>query len=522
MKLSSLTSTLALLLVAGPAAATGFTDVGDDLHPRDKTDVELRGAFRVRGELLNNLDLDRGLTTSGDPLFPTPSADPKAQSLYGGDLRLRTDLAVYSLGGNVAVKMRVDVLDDVAMGGAAVGAPSASTTQRSPAGDVFRVKRAYGEVRTPIGVLAAGRMGAHFGLGMLANGGDCVDCDSGDAQDRIAFLTPLAGHIWALAYDMSWIGPTAWRKDGVRRVGLAPATQVHNATFALLRWHDPSALLRRSKAGKVTVDYGLSLAHRWQASDAPYEWLPLAAGVGAGGSPIQARGFSATLVDAWFRVVAPMARVELEAAYIATSVDQPSLIPGVTANRPVQGRQLGVALESDFGPDHATAGLDAGYASGDPAPGFGAFPVAGAPAPRAGDLDGAQADLARDRRVDNFRFHPDYRVDRILFREIVGAVTDAFYLRPHGRVDLHKGTTSLVRLGVAAIVSFAVEPTSTPSGKRPLGVELDPTLSYESRDGFAAALEYGVLFPLSGFDNPAAKLNARPAQLVRVRLVYAF
>ncbi|MBK7394715.1 MAG: hypothetical protein IPJ34_00035 [Myxococcales bacterium] len=126
----------ALVLVALPARATGFTDVGDDLRPRDKTEVELHGAFRVRGELLNNLDLDRGTTPSGELLYPVPGADPKAQSLYGGDLRLRTDLAFYSLGGNVAVKVRVDVLDDVAMGGAAVGAPSASSTQRSPPGDV--------------------------------------------------------------------------------------------------------------------------------------------------------------------------------------------------------------------------------------------------------------------------------------------------------------------------------------------------------------------------------------------------
>ncbi|MBL8721668.1 MAG: TIGR04551 family protein [Myxococcales bacterium] len=512
----------ALVLVALPARATGFTDVGDDLHPRDKTEVELHGAFRVRGELLNNLDLDRGTTPSGELLYPVPGADPKAQSLYGGDLRLRTDLAFYSLGGNVAVKMRVDVLDDVAMGGAAVGAPSASSTQRSPPGDVFRVKRAYGEVRTPVGVLAAGRMGAHFGLGMLANGGDCADCDSGDAQDRIAFITPLAGHIWAAAYDMSWVGPTAWRKDGVRRVGIAPATQVHSVTFAMLRWHDPSAIVRRTKAGKATLDYGATVAHRWQASDAPYEWLPLASSVGPVGSPITSRGFSATVLDAWLRFISPMVRIELEAAVITTTVDQPSLVPGVSANRPVTGRQIGAALETDFGPASASAGLDLGYASGDPAPGFGAYPSAGAAAPRAGDLDGAQADLARDRRVDNFRFHSDYRIDRLLFREIIGTVTDAVYFRPHVRVDLYRAPTATLRFGTAGIVSFANEPASTPGGRRPLGVEIDPTLSYESRDGFGAALEYAVLFPLSGFDNPAQKLSAKPAQLVRVRLVYAF
>ncbi len=101
-------------------------------------------------------------------------------------------------------------------------------------------------------------------------------------------------------------------------------------------------------------------------------------------------------------------------------------------------------------------------------------------------------------------------------------MTDAVYFRPHVRVDLYRASTATLRFGTAGIVSFANEPASTPGGKRPLGVEIDPTLSYESRDGFGAALEYAVLFPLSGFDNPAQKLSAKPAQLVRVRLVYAF
>ena len=42
----------------------------------------------------------------------------------------------------------------------------------------------------------------------------------------------------------------------------------------------------------------------------------------------------------------------------------------------------------------------------------------------------------RDNRIDNFRFHSDYRVDRILFREIIGTVTDAMYAKPHARLRL--------------------------------------------------------------------------------------
>ena len=512
------------LALSRPALATGFTDVGDDLHAREKTEVKIEGYFRVRAEDLYNLDLDRGLTPSGDPLYPVPADDPNGQSLTHADMRLRTDLAVYSLGGGVAIKSRIDVFDNVAMGSNAVGIPGASTTQKPPAG-AFRVKRVYGEVRTPIGLLAAGRMGNSWGLGMLANGGDCADCDSGDAQDRVAFVTPLAGLIWAAAYDFSWIGPTAWRKDEVRRIGWAPSTQVHTITFASLRFHDPATVLRRTKAGKATFDFGAYVSHRWQTDDAPYEYLSIASSAQPTTSPIVPRGFRATAIDGWARFVAPDVRIELEVAYLLATIDQPALLPGVRANGNVTSHQLGLAMQSDFGAETrlVSAGLDAGYASGDPAPGFGAVNTStAAPLPKPGDLDGPQANLTSDRRVDNFRFHPDYRIDRILFREIIGTVTDAVYARPHARVDLWRSGTGTLRMMAAGVVSFANEATSTPSGSRPLGIEIDPTLAYASRDGFGVAFEYAVLFPLAGLDNPRAHLNARPAQLFRLRLSYLF
>jgi len=517
--------TCALLLITARANATGFTDVGQDLKPRLKSEVRVEGAFRVRGELLHNLDLDRGLSPSGQALFPIAEGDPKAQTLTYGDMRLRTDVAVYTAGGAVAVKTRVDVLDNIALGGSAAGVPSASSTQRASGGDALRIKRAYGEVLLPFGVLAAGRMGAHWGLGMLANGGDCADCDSGDAQDRVALITPLAGHIFAAAYDMAWSGPTAGRRDGVRRVGIAPSTQVHGATFAFLRWNDPLGHERRRLAGKTTFNYGAYVSHRWQDKDAPYEYLPVAQGARAS-TTIMARGFSATALDAWFRVVFPHGRIEGEAAVLFARVDQPSLIPGVLSNHPVTSRQIGAALQSELGApqDLGGGGVDLGYASGDSAPGFGASNDPLLPSPRRGDLEGPQANLPYDRTVDNFRFHPDYRIDRILFRELIGTVTDAWYVRPHARIDVMRMRTGTLRASVAAIASWAIQASSTPSGQSQLGFEVDPTLAYVSNDGFGVAVEGAMFFPGNAFNNPdpAYRLTARPAQLLRVRLMLAF
>ena len=181
-----------------PAGATGFTDIGQDIEAKSETEVEVHGALRLRGSLLNNLDLDRGLTPSGTPFFYVPLDDPTAQTLTHADMRLRSDLSVYVPAASIAVKMRVDLLDNLALGSAPDGPPAGSLGQEPPEA-AFRIKRAYGEALLPFGLLAAGRMGSHWGLGMLTNGGDCADCDSGDAADRVALITPLAGHIWALA-----------------------------------------------------------------------------------------------------------------------------------------------------------------------------------------------------------------------------------------------------------------------------------------------------------------------------------
>ncbi len=520
--LSSLLAT-GLLTLATPAQATGFTDIGQDITPRDKTHVDLDGYFRLRSAWLYNLDLDRGLTPSGKPLFPVPLGDPNGQMLRRSDMRLRTDVNIYAPGGGFAVKTRVDVLDNLALGSTPDGVPAASTTQKPPS-QAFRIKRAYGEVLTPFGLVSAGRMGNQWGLGMLANGGDCADCDSGDAADRIAFVTPIAGLIWAAAYDFSAIGPQTRQNSSTLPVEIEPADEVHTVTFAVLRWHNELARERRRKAGKTTFEVGAYGSHRWQDKDIPASYLPTAEPVPLTRGEVMTRNYHATAIDGWFRVLLPAFRLEAEAAYIYASVEQASLIPGALFRQPVTSNQLGAALESEAGtPDGGFwIGLDLGYASGDSAPGFGAFPDANAKPAQPGDLDGPQANPPRDRTVDNFRFHPDYRIDQILFREIIGTVTDATYVRPHARVRLFRAGPGEAMLSFAAIASWAVQPASTPGNRNALGVELDPTLYYGSRDGFGVALEQGTLFPQAGLDNPVDHLRAKPAQLWRARLMYAF
>ena len=85
--------------------------------------------------------------------------------------------------------------------------------------------------------------------------------------------------------------------------------------------------------------------------------------------------------------------------------------------------------------------------------------------------------------------------------------------------------------GAAIILSFArtmvpaacgpCTRTSTPSGARFLGVELDPSLAYRS-DSFRVALDYAALAPGAAFDNPETGATASAAQLVRLRLGFHY
>ncbi len=381
------------LLAAGPARATGFTDIGEDIVPRTRTAVELDGYLRARAYDYYNFDLDRGLTPSGQPLFPVPLGDPGGQAITGADMRLRTDISVFAPGGMMAVRARIDVLDNVALGSNFQGVPSSSSTQLSPS-NAFKVQRAYGEAVTPIGVIAAGRIGSTWGMGILANGGDCADCNYGDAADRIALITPLAGHIFALAYDIDQIGPFQTQQPGETFLNLAPTANVNTVTFAFLRFKDELSRERRRAAGKTTVEYGAYVSDRWQNSDVPGTYLPTAQPLSITSSQVMSRGYEAAAIDGWLRITHPWFRIEAEWAALFAQIQQASLIPGVLYRVPVTGQQMGGAIESEFGPVESrfSAGLDAGYASGDPSPGFGANVQANSALAQPGDLNGAKAD----------------------------------------------------------------------------------------------------------------------------------
>jgi uncharacterized protein (TIGR04551 family) len=141
--------------------------------------------------------------------------------------------------------------------------------------------------------------------------------------------------------------------------------------------------------------------------------------------------------------------------------------------------------------------------------------------PTYGAFEGPQYGLNGDRTISNLRFNPGYRVDLILFRELLGQVTDAWYLKP----TLHWDILTGLALDTQLVYSQAMEAASTPSasspttGHRPLGVEWDSKMAYATDDGFVAWLQYGVLFPLDGFGGAGALTRAH---VIRTGLAIKF
>jgi uncharacterized protein (TIGR04551 family) len=88
----------------------------------------------------------------------------------------------------------------------------------------------------------------------------------------------------------------------------------------------------------------------------------------------------------------------------------------------------------------------------------------------------------------------------ILYREILGGVTDSLYFKPKARYRITQGFEAYAALIYSRSIFAESAPGAlyTDSGNS-LGVEINGGVRYETEDGFFGQLQYGILFPLEGF-----------------------
>ncbi len=535
---------------------------------------QLDGYYRFRGQMMASLDLTGQPDASGRYLFPVPLQDPgHRDTLQTANMRLRLEPTL-NVSENVRVKAQIDVLDNYVLGSSNStlisdpGSPfpvpfygsNPVPTQNDPRADrpLISPKRVWAEVQTPVGLLGFGRMPSEWGLGILTHAGGGIDDDLGDTVDRVQFaLPPVSTPIGRLAFvpmlDFNYegvvYGDTRFGAGQGQPFDAEQGDDGRTYGLKVARFDTEDEIRRKHERNEASVNFGVYYNYRQQSWYYP-QWDECAPGAtspcGLGGTylpggtttgtygdtttAIHRRAY-ANIASLWIRYLGPRLRVETEIAGVYGHVGDPGVDPTVATQPPeILLRQLGGTLVVDYkiSPNKLKLGVEVGAASGDDAPGFGNVPGLARPGIGTGptyplepygSLEGPQWGTG-DRSIRNFRFNPAYRVDLVLFRHILGQVTDAMYVKPTLRWDILPG----LRLDEAIVYSRAMYAQSTPSAKADptdltgakylsgsgdanLGVELDSTLSYTSGDGFQAWVSWGALQPLGGLSYNDATLS---------------
>lgn len=523
---------------------------------------ELDGYFRFRYDFFADLDLDTFYANPSVPFIQGPFApgfappiplcntdviDPSNPSgrtescalgesddntIGGANIRLRLEptLNVFE---DIRIKTQIDILDNLVLGSTPDSLVSPyspiaalSQTQISPSAgvstvfqDSIRVKRVWAEYRTPLGELSFGRMPNHFGMGIMSNNGDGIDRDFGDTVDRLMFSTEIQGFVIAPAYD--------WVASGASSATLlAPQGQpfdrdqrddVDQFVLTVTRIENPESRQLKLANGEVVFDFGTQQILRFQtletlATSAPNTEVANQATT----TQVIERDTSLYQWSYWaeFRYENLTLSAEYSGMFGKIGNAQLTGEYGDEPRRGIDLQQHGGVLKGQYKLLDNALSLEMMVvaASGDGAPGWGVFPLMPGSEggdPRRGAWDGNQAP-GNDDRITNFRFDPDFVVDLIFWRQLVGTVTDALIFRPSVQYELTEEFGGRLDF----IYSRAFFGSSTPSGSfsdldgqddlggtdENLGLEADLTLFFRSKHGFHAQFQYGIFIPMDGLD----------------------
>jgi uncharacterized protein (TIGR04551 family) len=494
----------------------------------------LDNSYTSINKTVNNLNLC-------GPYDPTPTGMPgqpcydKTQSSANLRFRIEPELVISD---NLRIVSQLDLLNNLVLGstpdayaldpingnkpGQATPngyAPAAafSTTQGSPTVGInsyqnaVNVNRVWAEYMTPVGQIRFGRMPNQWGLGMVANAGDGIDSDYQSTVDRIMFVTGIKS--WDLYFGGAWdfvsTGPTnstPFDVYGGQAVNTCNLCNVGEWVLFAVHRTNPELQKLKLAHGNVVINGGLETTYRRQYIDVASGYTPLTIQTGdptTNSDNLIRRDAYAFIPDAWVQALWGKLRIEGEFAAILGDI---GTLPGMTnyEQNPYMVREFGLVTEAEYRAieDKLHLGFGFGWASGDQW-------VQGLNPGKTG----LQPELNNNiGPIETFRFHPDYRVDLIFFRNILTRVEGAYYFRPSVDYDLiRQPNGQKFGGGLAIIWSRASAQEQSPGHARDLGIELDFRLYYQAKDGslnddptkiggFFSMLQYGVFFPLGGLD----------------------
>jgi uncharacterized protein (TIGR04551 family) len=383
----------------------------------------------------------------------------------------------------------------------------------------------------------------HFGLGMYHNSGDGYDDDYQSTIDRIMFISSVKpldlyfGGTW----DFPSSGPTNQSLQDLQAqpYNVANSVNVRQISLILMRQKSPQLQKLSLSRGSLVVNGGAYLQYKWQdlaadnagtcnSTSVPPNGATLSNGIdvrnGASlGCPswgvsnaMVRRGARAFTPDLWLQVLYKKFRFEAEAVTLQGSIDNVSNTENQFGNNvagqnwKLQSYGIATEMQQRLLEDRLDLSLYWGWASGDP---------------NAAQLDGSMGlqpgnnglqTAEGSNKFTEFRFNPAYRIDLILNRNILTRVQGTYYLRPSVGYDFMRKTNGQ-RLGgnLAGIWTRASEYIQAPGHQRDLGIEIDASIYFQSKDGalndkpgamggFYTMLQYGLLFPMSGLGYPSA------------------
>ncbi len=500
--------------------------------------IEHHGYFRFRPDLISNGHLGQAavnasqankvVTTSAilPPLSLWPSNNAGSQyaaqvgsaagesTLAGANMRIRFAPTIH-LSDSIRIYTTFDIMDNYVMGSSpdyagALQRPDvplvAFSTSMRPG--VIAVKEAYAEWKTMLGVLRIGRQSSNWGLGIFANGGggdgwdggrpteyyggprqtwegSGYDADFASYADRIAFVTKLGPAYVALSYDFASQGLTAidtTRPDGQAR-DMEESDDVRQASIAIFsKPMTPTEVAARKTAllddHKSVFDWGVYGMYRSQTNDLASNTstadLTLNDALKSkSNQQLMPRGAKAYAGDLWLRYEKRIAFtrrlvIEMEAAMLAGHVDDANTLLG----SPPKAREImmyGGAIKSAFQNEGIGVYFETGLASGDDTGCFGVYPVAGDAGCTLSTADGKVNDS-----ITAFKFHKNFRVDNLLFRDIIGAVTNAVYFKPTFSINAYPFySPQQLGLDVSVLKAIAMNAAGTPGGGSDIGWEFD-------------------------------------------------
>jgi uncharacterized protein (TIGR04551 family) len=399
----------------------------------------------------------------------------------------------------------------------------------------IRAKRAWAEIDGEFGSIRFGRMPWHWGRGIFYNSGGCADCDVGTTVDRVMGLTTVYGHQLAVAWDLGAQGVTTQQLTLGRndpsgyQYDLSQNDDVLQLMASISKLDNPIELREKLDRGDVVVNYGLQVVYRNQGYAVyPQDMQPVAGQQPATGpqppSPDQLP--QATYVgaltftpDLWFKLYYKALTVEVEGIGVFGRIDHPGALS--FDNQRLNIRQFGwvAASELRLYRDSFFVGLETGGASGDQAEDPGQY------------LNYRWRFVQQptgDHTLADFHFSPDYHVDEIFFRHIMGTVTNAVYVKPQTAYWFDLGQTRALGLQGSVIYSLAQVPVSTPGNNMTYGLEMNVGAGYRNTaEGFYGGFTWGVFWPLGALDRGSVwestqQADASVAQILRIYMGVKF